>query len=263
MPMRIFTFKNFRIFLLVIILAAVALYSKDQRMVTQGWYKPLNVVIFPINANGSDEVDSYIENLSDKDFTPIDTFIQRESKRYDIVTSTPTNTTLGDKALNLPPKPPGPSAIPIKIAFWSLQLRWWAMQNTPDGRSNKHRVRVYVIYHEVQHNMALEHSLGLQKGLLGVVHAFASKKQTKQNNIVIAHELLHTVGATDKYDSIGNPVVPDGLAEPDRSPLYPQRRAEIMAGSVASSATNSKMAKSLKRCVLGKKTAFEIGWMSN
>lgn len=85
MPMRIFTFKNFRIFLLVIILAAVALYSKDQRMVTQGWYKPLNVVIFPINANGSDEVDSYIENLSDKDFTPIDTFIQRESKRYDIV----------------------------------------------------------------------------------------------------------------------------------------------------------------------------------
>jgi len=59
--MCIFTFKNFRIFLLVIILAAVALYSKDQRMVTQGWYKSLIVVIFPINADGSDEVASYIK----------------------------------------------------------------------------------------------------------------------------------------------------------------------------------------------------------
>jgi len=109
----------------------------------------------------------------------------------------------------------------------------------------------------------LGHSLGLQKGSLGIVHAFANKKQAKQNNIVITHELLHTVGATDKYDSTGNPLAPDGLAEPDRSPLYPQRRAEIVAGSIASSATNAKMAKSLKQCALGKKSALEIGWMSN
>lgn len=258
--MRIFTFKNFRILLLVIILAAVALYSKDQRMVTQGWYKPLNVVIFPINADESLEVNRYIEKLSGDDFASIDSFIQRESKKFDVVTSTPTVTSLGETVLNLPPKPPGPTANPIKIAIWSLQLRWWAIQNTPDDQSNKHRVRIYVLFHEAKNNMALEHSLGLQKGLLGIVHAFASDQQKKQNNVVIAHELLHTVGATDKYDHAGNPVVPDGLAEPERNPIYPQRRAEIMAGTVALSATKSKMASSLKQCVTSNKTALEIGW---
>ncbi len=258
--MRIFTFKNLRIFLLVIILASVALYSKDQRMVTQGWYKPLNVVIFPINADGTLEVNHYIEKMTEENFASIDAFIQRESKKYDVTTSTPTKTTLGKTVKNLPPKPPGATANPIKIAIWSLQLRWWAMQNTPDGHSNKHRIRIFVLYHEAQDNKILEHSLGLQKGLLGIVHAFASNQQTKQNNIVIAHELLHTVGATDKYDPAGNPVIPDGLAEPERKPIYPQRRAEIMAGTVALSTTKSKMASGLKQAVIGTKTALEIGW---
>ncbi len=93
------------------------------------------------------------------------------------------------------------------------------------------------------------------------MHAFASKKQSKRNNIVIAHELLHTVGASDKYDQFGNPIGPDGLADPNRSPIYPQKRAEIMAGTVALTASNSKMASSLKKCEVGKKTALEIGWL--
>ena len=35
---------------------------------------------------------------------------------------------------------------------------------------------------------------------------------TGPNNVVIAHELLHTVGATDKYDPVTDaPRIPDGL----------------------------------------------------
>lgn len=246
------------------VLAAVAVYSKDQRLVTQGWYKPLEVIIFPINADSSTIVDEYIDTLTTKNFNDIDTFIKHESKKFeDVVSSTPTITTLGKSIAILPPKPPAPDANPLKIAFWSLQLRWWAMQNTPDTHSNKHRIRIFVLYHEEQHNHKLEHSLGIQKGLLGIVHAFASNNQAKQNNIVIAHELLHTVGASDKYDSLGNPIAIDGLGEPDRSPLYPQKRAEIMAGSVALSETESEMAHSLKNCVIGIKTANEIGWIKN
>ena len=260
--MRIFTFKNFRILALVIVLCAVALYSKDQRLVTQGWYKPLDIVVFPINADGSPAVDDYIEALSEKDFASIDKFIKRESDKFEeVVTSTPTITTLGSRVDTLPPNPPGVDANPIKIALWSLKLRWWTMQNTPDDKSNKHRIRIFVLYHETKNNKKLEHSLGLQKGLLGIVHAFASDDQSKQNNVVIAHELLHTVGATDKYDEYGNPIPPDGLADPNRSPIYPQRRAEIMAGTVAQSATVSKMASSLKKCIIGNKTAMEIGWL--
>jgi len=260
--MRIFSFRNFRVLILLLILASVALYTKDQRLVTQGWYKPLDVVIFPINADGSKQVQGYIDQLGKKDFAEIDTFIQKQSKNYDLATSTPTQTSFGATVDKLPPRPPPPDANPIKIALWSLKLRWWTMQNTPDELSNKHRVRIFVLYHDVGNKQKLEHSLGLQKGLLGIVHAFASKQQTKQNNIVIAHELLHTVGASDKYDANGNPVPPDGLAEPQRKPLYPQRRAEIMAGRVATSAFEAKMPNSLKACVLGEKTAKEIGWLT-
>ena len=261
--MRIFTFKNIRILILIFLLGAVLLYTQDQRLVTQGWYKPLEVVIFPINADASSNVDKYIENLDTKKFASIDTFIKRESKKFDVVSSTPTTTFLGATVNSLPPKPPGTDANPLAIAFWSMKLRWWAMQNTPDDKSNKHRVRIFVLYHEDKPNLKLEHSLGLQKGLLGIVHAFASKAQTAQNNIVIAHELFHTVGASDKYDASGNPIPPDGLGEPNRSPLYPQRQAEIMAGTIAQNEYQSKMASSLKKCVVGKKTATEIGWIRN
>ena len=260
--MRIFTFKNLRILTLIIALAAVLLYTQDQRLVTQGWYKPLEVVVFPINADGSLASKSYIDKLSNKKFSGIDKFIKKESEKFDVVSSTPTITTLGAEVSTLPPKPPGLNANILSIAMWSMKLRWWATKNTPDEKSNKHRVRMYVLYHDEATNEKLEHSLGLQKGLLGIVNAFASDHQSKQNNIIIAHELLHTVGASDKYEAgSGNPIPPDGLGEPDRKPLYPQRLAEIMAGTVASSASASKMANSLKSCVVGHKTATEIGWI--
>lgn len=260
--MRIFTFKNLRILILIFILGAVLLYTQDQKLVTQGWYKPLEVVIFPINADASNHSDRYIDSLSLKHFSGIDKFIKRESEKYDVVSSTPTTISLGKKVSTLPPKPPGADSNPFKIALWSMKLRWWAMQNTPDDESNKHRVRIFVLYHDENTKQKLEHSLGIQKGLLGIVHAFASNDQAKQNHIVIAHELLHTVGASDKYDAYGNPLPPDGLGEPNLRPLYPQKRAEIMAGTVASSESKSKMAHSLKNCVIGEKTAQEIGWLA-
>ena len=66
--MRIFTFKNFRILILIFILAAVLIYTKNQRLVTQGWYKPLEVVVFPINADSNLSVDEYIKTLTTKVF---------------------------------------------------------------------------------------------------------------------------------------------------------------------------------------------------
>jgi hypothetical protein len=103
--------------------------------------------------------------------------------------------------------------------------------------------------------------LGLQKGLIGVVNAFASDAQAAQNDVVIAHELLHTLGATDKYDLQTNqPFFPDGYAEPERQPLLPQLYAEIMAGRVPVTRTDAEMPGSLEEALIGGKTAREINW---
>ena len=73
---------------------------------------------------------------------------------------------------------------------------------------------------------------------------------------------MHTVGATDKYDLATNePLHPDGYAEPDKDPLLPQTFAEIMAGRIPSSTTQSEMPSSLDKVLIGTKTAREINWV--
>jgi hypothetical protein len=101
----------------------------------------------------------------------------------------------------------------------------------------------------------------MQKGLVGVVHAYADHGMTGSNNVVIAHEILHTLGASDKYDLASlAPLYPAGYAEPDSNPLYPQSFAEIMAGRFAVDADTFEMPESLEDVLVGDATALEIRW---
>jgi hypothetical protein len=81
------------------------------------------------------------------------------------------------------------------------------------------------------------------------------------NAVVIAHELLHTLGATDKYDpGTDAPLFPDGYGDPDQRPLYPQAAAEIMAGRRMLSPARWEQPDSLDEVVIGRATALEIRW---
>jgi hypothetical protein len=97
--------------------------------------------------------------------------------------------------------------------------------------------------------------------LFGIVNVFADREMLGSNDTVIAHELLHTLGATDKYDLSNNqPRHPDGYAEPDKQPLYPQSFAELMGGRIPLSADTSQIPESLHQVVINRSTALEIGW---
>jgi len=259
--MQLFSFRNFRILLLLATFAAVAIYSKNQLLTSTAWLEPLPVSIYPINGDNDPKTARYIKSLNHEHFSDIDAFMQRESKKFNILEEQPTQTTLGPVVNQSPPAPPGiDSRNALSTMLWSLKLRYWVWKNTPDDKPNHNRVRIFVLYYQGDDGQPLAHSLGLQKGLVGVVHAYARKKQDRQNNIVIAHELLHTVGASDKYDSNDQPIFPEGYAEPYRKPRYPQYRAEIMSGRIPLSLTDSEMAQSLKRCIVGPRTAREINW---
>jgi hypothetical protein len=56
---------------------------------------------------------------------------------------------------------------------------------------------------------------------------------------------------------------PGGYAEPDKSPLYPQQKAEIMGGRIPVSASEFVIPPSLEQCIVGPETAREIGWTGN
>lgn len=146
------------------------------------------------------------------------------------------------------------------MAFWSLKLRYWAWKHG-DYKTGPGQIRMFVLYHDPALNPRLAHSLGLEKGLIGVVNAFAAPEMDGQNAFVIAHEFLHTVGAQDRYDLATTlPLFPDGYADPDRRPRYPQTLAEIMGGRIPRSETDAVMPDSLRQTVIGARTAAEIGW---
>lgn len=253
-------FATVRITLLLIFLLGVGFVSLTQLLHTRNWTKTLQVTVFPINADGHLATSDYIATLDDNTFSIIDRWATREAKRYDLDLQAPFQVSLGDEIKQLPPPWPE-NDNPVAVLFWGLRFRWWAFRNTPDDDGDLTRIRMFVMYHEGTADKPLSHSLGMQKGLMGLVHAFALHEQTDQNNVVIAHEMLHTVGAIDKYTEYGSPAFPHGFANPVRQPLFPQRYAEIMAGRIPTSYASSYMAESLRSAQINEFTAAEINWI--
>jgi hypothetical protein len=258
--MKVFSFRNIRIVFLLALLAIALIYTQEQKRNTTSWFKPIPVVIFPINGDGQISTAEFINKLSIDDFKDIDEFFARSSQEYGLIAEQPVITLLGATIDDIPPAPPQ-GGNTLSVIWWSLKLRYWAYQHTPDSISNQDRIRLYVLYHQPNGKTPLAHSLGLQKGLIGVIHAYANKQQTSQNAVVITHEILHTVGAIDKYDANNLPLYPVGYAEPEKTPLHPQRYAEIMAGRIAVDANSAKMPSSLRAAKVGAMTAKEINWI--
>lgn len=252
-------FATVRVILLLACLLVVGFTSAHQLVYTRNWNQTLEVSVFPINGDGHLSTDRYIQSLSDEDFSIINRWGEREAKRHQLNLAKPFNVTVGQQISVRPPAFPQ-NANSIDVLFWGLRFRYWAWRNTPDEGSLT-RVRMFVVYQSGEDDRPLQHSLGMQKGLMGLVYAFSLKQQTAQNNIVIAHELLHTVGAVDKYNNMGGPLHPVGFANPERVPLYPQRNAEIMAGQIPTSAGRSYMAESLRSVIVNPYTATEINWI--
>lgn len=101
---------------------------------------------------------------------------------------------------------------------------------------------------------------GESGGELGLVDVLLDGSMVDAAWIAILHETLHTVGATDKYDESGRARVPDGLAEPLRTPTYPQLYGEIMAGEIATSPTTGVLMDRLELFRVGPMTAQELRW---
>jgi len=251
-------FKAIRIGILLFILFFVAANAWLTQSRSTDWNNSLWVKIYPINADGSDISNRYIERLDTEHFADIEKFIAREAERYGKSIRQPVRVELGYPIREQPPVMEAGSGR-LDVMLWSLKMRWWASGTAGAQDEIEPDVRVFVRYHAPDHFFALENSVGLQKGMIGIVNAYADRRQRGSNNLIIAHEFLHTLGATDKYEpGSGQPIPPDGLADPDRSPLYPQENAEIMGGRIALAENDSVIPKSLEYAIIGPLTASEI-----
>jgi len=252
--------RNFRIFLwlLVLLLVGATQYLTQYRATR--WDHTLWAVIYPINGDNSAVTTQYIAGLTPENFESLGQFFSEEAKLYSLPLAEPVTFKLAPPVKVAPPRLPKQPFKVYEVMLWSLKLRYWAWRHD-SHHGPRADIRMFVVYHDPAITQSLEHSVGLSKGMLGVVNAFAAKKQSGMNNVVIAHELLHTVGATDKYDLATNqPIYPDGYAEPERPNRYPQRFAEIMGGRIPLSQEAAEMPHNLDFTLIGPLTAREINW---
>jgi hypothetical protein len=250
--------RRIRIGVLLVVLVIAAGESWSDRFITTRWTNTLWIGLFPIDGDGHPATGRYIEALDRGQFTAIEEFVRREAARFGQTIDEPVRVELYP-AVGAPPPQLDPDAGMASRLWWNLQLLYYSWRMGRDALAD---IRIFVIYHDPEVTPSVPHSLGLQKGLVGVVYAFAAPAMDATNNIVIAHELLHTLGASDKYDpASGLPEFPDGYGEPGAEPRYPQQYAEIMAGKTALDADEAEMPGSLDEAVVGYLTAQEIGWL--
>jgi hypothetical protein len=253
-------FKAVRVIILLVILVIVGSVTWVTKYRALKWDKTLDVVIYPINADKSDATRAYIAGLTRETFQPIARLMQDEIKRYGLQNNEPVNVWLAPEIDAIPPAPPVAGNV-FSIMMWSLKLRYWASQNDHFERTTPN-IRLFALFHDPARTPVLAHSLGLEKGMLGVANVFASRRQAGSNNVVLAHEMLHTLGATDKYDfQTTLPIFPDGYAEPNKSPRYPQEYAELMGGRIPVSEKRAEIPDDLAQCTVGAATARELRWL--
>ena len=253
--------KRLRIVVLLLVLMFVALKTYFDAHYATDWDAPLRVRVYPIDADGEAATGRFVRSLQESDWQPLEEFFAAEAKEYAVALDRPIRFSLGPQ-IHERPLVPEPDAGPLSIALWSLRTRYWAWRVPNDsGLPADPDIRLFLLYFDPARHASLPHSLGMQKGLYGIVNVFADRDAAGSNATVVAHELLHTLGATDKYDLASTlPVHPDGYAEPHREPLYPQHFAELMGGRIPLNDREAEIPDSLAQVIIGRKTAREIGW---
>jgi len=248
--------KNIRILCLLIILLIVAVNAyRDQN---QDWNKPIIVLLHPVNADGQGATQQYIQQLSVNNLSDVQEYLKQMSTQY---RGQPISIyfQMGRELKQRPPKVPE-NATMLDSILWSLKFRFYAWKQH-EGRDGSPSVTLFLNYYDPKQSKELKHSTALQNGRIGSVNLFASKKQAEQNKVVLVHELLHAFGATDKYDlATGVPLYPIGYAYPNQQPLFPQAKAELMAGHIPVSVDKSKMPDHLGQTLINEITAIELGW---
>jgi hypothetical protein len=255
-------FKRLRIALLLYVLLFVAGTQFFTARYATDWDTPLWVDIYAVAADRHPAARRYVESLSANEFADAESFLAREAKRYGVTLEKPFRFRIvGEHADELPRL--GAETGWLGVLSWSLRMRWLAarLRWQSDGPSGD--IVVFAVFHEPAEGVALDRSTALHKGLIAVANLFADRAAHGPNQIVLAHELLHTLRATDKYSLTSNaPLYPDGYADPQAQPLLPQAKAELMAGRVPLDERRFGEPSSLREVVIGPATAREIGWQT-
>jgi hypothetical protein len=163
----------------------------------------------------------------------------------------------------LPPtEPPEPALLSRAAHAFDL---WRATRSAhaaaPGFEPDAHDVRIYLVAQPAGPGGRLfVEGLGDLGGEVGIVRASLDWRDPLLAAAAVSHEVMHCLGASDKYDAMGHAIEPAGLADPDLLPVHPQRRAEIMVGEIPLAPGRGRLPEHAGEVGIGPVTAAEIGW---
>jgi hypothetical protein len=257
-------FYRVRVTLLLTVLAAVSLwacYDVNARKARNHWSSPLKVALVVLQ-HGRVDPAAMLTLIAR---TPaLEQRLSAEYARYQpdgrprVIEFVPYGPV---QVASLPPSDPGTTLWDRLGHAYSL----WRYTERVDRRAGVSTLsfdsRIYVVIEPVRDPSELQvEGFSENGGRVGVTRVELDTSTVDLALFVATHELFHTLGATDKYDASGRTLLPSGLAEPDRVPLYPQPGAEIMARNRVISPSYELVPESLDELVVGRVTAREIGW---
>lgn len=258
-------FYRVRVTLLLTLLAAVSLwacYDVSARKARNHWKEPLRVGLVLLEHG---PVDRFALKLVVARTAALEERLAAEHARYRggvaprMIEIVPYGPVTVDEP---PPSEPGNTYLERLVHAWSLwryTARVDAAARVPTRTLDS---RIYLVAEPTKSGHEL-HVEGFSEngGRIGVARAELDRSTVDLALFVATHELFHTLGASDKYDSTGRTLVPEGLPEPERVPLFPQPGAEIMARNRMVSASYEVTPDRLDELVVGELTAREIGWV--
>jgi len=259
-------FARVRFWLLVALLAATVLWAwqdvSARRARTQ-WQRPLEVAVALVQL---DTVDASAAQLLRERFPALEARLAAEYHRYGGRLSQPLHFELfGPVSVDRGPPVDPSGSLPSLARHAYEQWRWSHAVDLGSGLpASRFDSRIYLVLRRPQDSRRslVEGSSDLG-GRVGIARIELEAGTVDLGLFVVTHELFHTLGASDRYDESGRTLLPDGLVEPTRVPLYPQRYAEVMTRNLVLSPGSERPPESLAELGVGAITAREIGWSSS
>ncbi len=265
-PSRWFSFRQARVAVLLailIVVVAYAIHDVRSRQSRKAWDHTLAVAIVvmrqPAEAGGVD--DATISALRERTPT-LAARLESELHRYAPSAPKPFAFTVLGPIDGAPPAPvtSGDGLMALASHAWAL----WRWTSDVDSRaalaSGAYDSRIYVTAEVPTGKRHMVEGTSEQGGRVGVVTVDLDASAVDYALSVIAHELFHTLDATDEYGDDGRTKIPSGLAEPELEPRWPQRYVEVMARARPLSPTKEVSLDTLDELAVGSTTAREVGW---
>jgi hypothetical protein len=252
--------KRLRIAVLLYLLLFIGATQYFMGRHATDWDAPLWVDVYLVAGDAHPATRRYLDVVSRQEFADVEEFLASEGKRYGLSLAQPFKLRVVGEHRGALPQLPADAGY-LGVAAWSLRMRWLAsrLQWASEGPSGD--ITAFAVFHQPAEGAPLDRSTALHKGLIVVANLFADRGATGTNEVVLAHELLHALRASDKYSPATNtPLYPHGYADPEARPLLPQTKAELMAGRIPLDEHRSGMPSDLRDVVIGPATAREIGW---